>query len=89
MSMLIITKKCNLVSFETILTRTPCMDPEGDRGLEPPLENHIRVSWQYWSESHRESQSYKASIQCSAIFGPLARCHLNGVSLAGLSLLIN
>ena len=30
-----------------------------------------------------KSQSFQASIQCSAMIGPPAKSHLNGVSLAG------
>ena len=56
----------------------------GARGPDPhgQLQSY-RVLKQYWPGSPGKSQSYIASIQCSAIFGPPAKRHLNGVSLAG------
>ena len=44
---------------------------EGDRHPPP------------WIRSPEKSQSSQASIQCWAIMGPPAKCHLNGISLVG------
>ena len=54
----------------------------GGKEVRTPPEKY-RVSLQYWSGSPEKSQSYQARIQCWAIIGTPAKCHLNGVSLAG------
>ena len=65
----------------------PWADPEGGGGQgvrTPPLKSQkYTVSKQYWSGSTEKLQSYQASIQCWAVIGPLVKCHLNGISLAG------
>ena len=61
-----------------------CGSRGGTWGPEPPpsqKSQKYRVSWQYWSGSPEKSQSYQATIQCWAIMGSPAKCHLNGVSL--------
>ena len=45
-------------------------------GGPDPLENHESIG------SPKQSQNYKASIQCRSIIGLPAKRHLNGVSLA-------
>ena len=63
-----------------------CAGPEvGDRGSRSPLKIHskYRVSYKYWPGSPKKSQGYQASIKCWAIIGTPAKCHFNGVSLAG------
>ena len=51
----------------------------------PPLENRKNIAFLRNAGSGflEKSQSYQASIQCRATIGPLANCHLNGVSLVG------
>ena len=59
----------------------------GDRGSGPPppekSQKYTRDSCQYLFRSPEKSHSYQASIQHLAIIGPPAKCHLNGISLAG------
>ena len=53
----------------------------------PPL-NHINIGFLSNTDpdSLKKSQSHQASIQCWAIIGMPAKCHLNGISLAGQQL---
>ena len=75
-------------SNERALMRSPCVDPEGGggQGSGSPPGKHKAIGYfflQYWSGSPRKLQSYQASSQCSAIIGPPAKRHLNGISLEG------
>ena len=58
----------------------------GDRGSGPTLEKHKTIGFLSNTVSGpdpQKSQSYQVSIQCWAIISPLAKSHINGVSLAG------
>ena len=65
--------------------RSVWVDPEwGTGGQDPPEKSpKNRVSWQYWSRSPEKSQNHQASIRCWAIISMPAKCHLNGILLAG------
>ena len=57
-------------------------DPEGGQGSGLPLKNHKNIGFpSNIGPDPLKSQSYQASIQCSAIIGTPVKHHLNGVSL--------
>ena len=57
----------------------------GSRGGQGIRKNHKNIGFPRNTglDSLTKSQSYQASIQCWAIIGTPAKCHLKGVSLAG------
>ena len=65
--------------------RALCADPEGEAGgRDTPWKiTNIWGSLAILVWIPLKSQSYQSSIQCWAIIGPVAKRHLNGVSLAG------
>ena len=57
---------------------------QGVRTPPPPLKNHKNIGFlSNMGLDPQKWQSYQASIQCRVTIGTLAKCHLNGVSLAG------
>ena len=55
-----------------------------DRGSGPPVKNHKNIGFlSNTGPDPLKNHSCLASIQCWAIIGMPAKCHLNGVSLAG------
>ena len=81
----------NLLNFELFINfvacckkwRVPWADPvEGDRGVLTPLKNHKNIG--FLSNTDPDPlKNHQASIQCLVIIGTPAKCHSNGVSLAG------
>ena len=66
-----------------------CADPEGGGGYRGsghrPLRNHKNIGFPSDTDPEplKNHKAAQANIQCWAINGTPAKCHLNSVSLAG------
>ena len=73
-----------------LILKTPCADPEGggiggpDPSPPPPLKNHKNIGFlSNTGPDHLQITKLPSQHSMWAIIGPPAKCHFNGVSLAG------